>query len=78
MKAIKSILAGLLGSAFYVLFLGFAVLSLPFNIIALMRLEGWEWWSALLAAMFLACIPIIGQIGYVVLAIMGGYYFLAS
>jgi hypothetical protein len=39
-----------------------------------MRLMGWEWWSALLAASFLACIPLVGWLGYFVLAVMGGYY----
>jgi hypothetical protein len=54
------------------------LLSLPFNVLALMRLQGWSWWGALIGAMFLGAIPLIGQIGYIVLAFLGAYYFIEA
>ena len=74
MEKIKACFAGLLGSAFGLLMLGFGLLSLPLNIVAVMRLWGWEWWSAFIGIAIFTCIPAIGQIGYLVLAVMGGYY----
>jgi hypothetical protein len=51
------------------------VLSLPFNVITLMRWMGWEWWTALLATVFIGLIPIVGQLAYVIFAIAGAYFF---
>jgi hypothetical protein len=56
----------------------FGVLSIPLNVIAIMHLWGWEWWSALIAAAILGCIPVVGQIGFLVLAVMGGYFLVSA
>jgi hypothetical protein len=74
MEGLRAILGGLLGSALGLMMLGFGILSFPLNILAVMHLWGWEWWSAAIGVTFFVCIPALGQIGYLVLAVMGGYY----
>jgi len=57
--------------------LSFAILrflALPLSLVATMHLTGWSWFGAIIAALFFSCIPLIGQLGYLVLAIMGTYY----
>src|SRR5215207_8993761 len=78
MPRIKDILAGVFGSAFGLFFLLFALFSLPLNVIALMRLFGWEWWTALIASGVIGFVPLIGQIAYVIFAITGAYYIIAA
>jgi hypothetical protein len=76
MEAIKAKFgSSLFGPAIRIFLPLVVMLSLPLTVIALMRLNGWGWWSAFSAACVLFVIPIIGQIGYLVLAIMGAYYF---
>jgi hypothetical protein len=83
MERVKSFFAGLfgsvatlLGSAMGVVVLALVTLSLPLNVIAVMQLLGWEWWSALvLVAIYSTVVPIIGQLAYVFLAFFGAYYF---
>jgi hypothetical protein len=57
MKWLGNLIAMIFGSALYLGMMILMVLSLPFNVIALMRWMGWEWWSALLAAGLLNLIP---------------------
>jgi hypothetical protein len=52
--------------------------SVPLNVIALMRFMGWEWWSALIAAVLLNAIPVVGQIAYVVFAFLGAYFLVSA
>jgi uncharacterized protein len=78
MKTLGSLIGTLLGSAVSLIFMAIGVMSLPFNIIALMRWMGWEWWTALIAAIFLNVIPVIGQIAYVVFAFAGAYFFTSA
>jgi hypothetical protein len=52
----------------------FALLSLPLNVIAIMHLTGWSWFSAIIGALLFSCVPFIGQLGYLILAFMGAYY----
>src|SRR5436853_370212 len=73
-----SMLAMALGSTLYISFMIFMFLSLPFNVIALMRWTGWEWWGALILAIFLMCIPLVGQLAYLVCAVAGAYFFIAA
>lgn len=40
-----------------------------------MRLIGWEWWAALIGVVIFSCIPLIGQLGYIILAFLGAYFF---
>jgi len=52
MEGLKAILGGLLGSALGLMMLGFGILSfLPLNVLAVMHLWGWEWWSAAIGVM---------------------------
>lgn len=74
MAAFFGVIAGLFGSALGLFFFGFALLSLPLSVIAVMHLTGWTWFGALIGVMFFSCIPLLGQLGYLVLAVMGAYY----
>lgn len=69
-----SLIGGLLSSTFGFVIAIFMLLSLPFNVVAIMHLTGWSWFGALMGALAFSCVPIIGQIGYLVLAVMGAYY----
>jgi hypothetical protein len=78
MKLIKGLFATVavaMGSAAYLVFMALVIFSLPLNVIALMHWYDMEWWKALVTASALGFIPIIGQIGYVVLTVVGAYYF---
>jgi hypothetical protein len=72
--AFFGVLAWLFTSAFGLFFAGLAIMSLPLNVIAVMHLTGWSWFGALVGVAFFACIPLFGQLGYLVLTIMGAYY----
>jgi hypothetical protein len=50
------------------------LLSLPLNMLVAIRWYGFEWWSALILVLFLSCVPVIGQIGFVVGTVLGAYY----
>lgn len=39
-----------------------------------MHLTGWSWFGAIIGVLLFAFIPYVGQLGYLVLAIMGAYY----
>ncbi|SED04385.1 hypothetical protein SAMN05444164_3511 [Bradyrhizobium erythrophlei] len=56
----------------------FALLSLPLNVIAVMHLFGWSWFGALIGVLFFSCVPFIGQLGYLILGVMGAYYVWAA
>lgn len=71
-------IAGLFGSAIGLTFGLLMLFSLPLNVIALMHFYGWEWWSALIAAILMNCIPFIGQLAYLVFAIIGAYFLLQA
>jgi hypothetical protein len=43
-----------------------------------MHLTGWSWFSAIIGALLFSCIPFIGQLGYLILAVMGAYYLWTS
>jgi hypothetical protein len=42
------------------------------------HLFGWTWFGAIIGVLFFSCIPIIGQLGYIGLAVMGAYYLWAA
>jgi hypothetical protein len=78
MNLIKGLLAVVgvaMGSAAYLVLMALFIFSLPLNVIALMHWYDMEWWQALVTGSALAVIPLIGQIPYVVLTIVGAYYF---
>jgi hypothetical protein len=54
--------------------MAFALLSLPLSVLAVMHLWGSSWVSALIGVLLFSCIPLLGQLGYLVLAVMGAYY----
>src|SRR5262245_2729745 len=58
----------------YLCILVLFALWLPFNIVAVMHLKGWEWWSALIAVLIFSVIPVVGQFGYVILGFVGAYF----
>jgi hypothetical protein len=79
MKLIEKLLAAVgvaMGSAAYLVIMALFTFSLPLNVIALMHWYDMEWWKALVTASVLGVIPLIGQIGYVVLTLVGAYYFI--
>ena len=69
---------GLLSSTFGLLVAAFSLLSLPLTVLAAMHLFGWTWFGAIIGVLFFSCIPIIGQVGYLGLAVMGAYYLWAA
>jgi hypothetical protein len=77
-EKIRDFVLGLFGVSAFLFFAAFALLSLPLNVIAIMRLQGWSWLAAMLAAIVLGAIPIIGQLGYLVLTVLGAYYLYAA
>jgi hypothetical protein len=60
------------------MFAAFTLLSLPLSILAAMHLTGWPWFGAIIGVLLFSCIPGVGQLGYLVLAIMGAYYLWAA
>jgi hypothetical protein len=74
MNLIKGLLAAAavaMGSAAHFVFMALVIFSLPLNVIALMHWYDMEYWKALVTASVLGFIPVIGQIGYVVLTAVG-------
>jgi hypothetical protein len=72
--AIFAWIGGVLGSTVGLLFAVFGILSLPLSVLATMHLTGWSWFGAIIGVVLFSCIPVVGQIGYFVLAIIGAYY----
>jgi len=68
------LITGLLGSTVGLLFAAFGLLSLPLSMVAVMHLTGWSWFSAIVGILVFSWIPLVGQLGYLVLAVMGAYY----
>jgi hypothetical protein len=73
-EAILGVIAGLLTSTFGLLISAFALLSLPLNVIAVMHIFGWSWVAAIVGVILFSCVPFIGQLGCLILALMGAYY----
>ncbi|WP_168856162.1 hypothetical protein [Bradyrhizobium brasilense] len=73
-ERVVGVVSGLVGSTFGLIISAFALFSLPLNVIALMHLFGWSWFGALVGTILFACIPFIGQLGFLILAVMGAYY----
>jgi hypothetical protein len=72
--AIFALITGLLGSTVGLLFAVFGLMSLPLGVVATMHLTGWSWFGAIIGVLLFSCIPLVGQIGYLILAVMGAYY----
>jgi hypothetical protein len=73
-RAILALITGLLGSTVGLLFAAFGLLSLPLSMVAVMHLTGRSWFGAIIGVLLFSCIPLVGQIGYPILAVMGAYY----
>ena len=73
-----AVIIGLLSSTFGLMIGAFALLSLPLNVIAVMHIFGWSWFGALVGVILLSCVPLIGQLGFLILAVMGSYYLWAA
>jgi hypothetical protein len=67
-------IAGLLSSTIGLLFAAFGFLSLPLSVVATMHLTGWSWFGAIVCVLLFSCVPLVGQLGYLILAVMGAYY----
>jgi hypothetical protein len=78
LSAILAWIAGPLGSTVGLLFAVFGLLSLPLSVVAIMHLTGWSWFGATIGVLLFSCIPLVGQLGFPVLAIMGAYYLWAT
>jgi hypothetical protein len=68
------VITGLLSSTFGLMISAFALLSLPLNVIAVMHIFGWSWFGALVGVILFSCVPFIGQLGFLILAVMGAFY----
>jgi hypothetical protein len=55
-------------------FLFISLFSLPLNVIAIMRIKGWDWWPALIGAVVLGIVPVFGQLAFIVLTFVGAYF----
>lgn len=73
-SAAGAFVAGLIGTGLGAVFLALSLFSLPLNVIAIMRLKGWDWWQALIATVLLGIVPFFGQLAYIVLAFVGAYF----
>src|SRR5438128_1358378 len=76
MKRILEFFGTLFGSVLGIGVMALMALSLPLNVLVIMRWWGWEWWSALLGATFMSAVPVVGQIAYFVFTFFGAYYFI--
>jgi len=73
-SASAAFVGGLIGTGLGGVFFAFSLFSLPLNVIAIMRIKGWDWWQALIATVLLGIIPFFGQVAYVILAFVGAYF----
>jgi len=67
-------LAGATGLLLQILFL----FAIPLNVIAFMRLFGWEWWTALIAAVVIGFIPVLGWLCFFALIFVGAYFLVSA
>jgi len=42
------------------------------------HLFGWSWIAALVGTLLFCCIPLVGQLGYLIFAVLGAYYVWAA
>jgi hypothetical protein len=73
-SAATAYVAMLLGTGVWGIFLVITMFSLPLNMIAIMRIRGLDWWSALIAAIIIGIFPLFGQLAFIVLAFVGAYF----
>jgi hypothetical protein len=64
----------LLGSAVGLALMILTLFSLPLSVLAFVHLTGWNWFGAIVSVVLIAAIPLLGQLGYLILAGMGAYY----
>jgi len=72
--AISDVVTTLLGSAIGLVFMAIGLFSIPLSMLAVMHFTGWSWFGALVAILISACVPIIGQFGHLILALVGAYF----
>lgn len=75
-KFFRSILNGLgvlTASAVGLVWFAILIASFPLSVLAVMNYTDLEWWWAIVATVVGLMLPIIGQIGFVVATIYGGY-----
>jgi hypothetical protein len=70
--------AAIFGGAPYLVMMGIGIMGIPLNVISWMRLFGWEWWWALIATVIVGVIPLVGQLAFIGLALIGAYFFISS
>jgi hypothetical protein len=78
LETIKGLIAFIFSSAFVLVFLLLSLFSLPLCVLAMMHIWEWSLWASLVAVSAMFFIPIAGQLAYLVLAIMGGYYLIQA
>jgi hypothetical protein len=77
----KRILGGLgilLGGAGFLVFNLLFVFAIPLNVVAYMRLFGWEIWTAIISAILISIIPALGQLCMFVMTFVGAYFVVAA
>ncbi len=74
MGRLKELLLSLLSGGIGLFITIFCLLSIPFNMIVLMRWYDLQWWTAFIAVTVMSAIPLIGQLAFVVFAFMGANY----
>lgn len=77
-SAAAAFVAWLLGTGVWGVFLFISLFFLPLNVIAIMRIKGWDWWSALIGAVVLGIVPLFGQLAFIVLAFVGAYFLIEA
>jgi len=77
----KKFFEGLIGATSALGCLVFNILllfSLPLCVLALMHQFGLEWWKAAIVAVVGGLIPLVGQLGYLVLTLFGAYLLIVN
>jgi hypothetical protein len=77
-SAAAAYVAMLIGTGVWGVLLVITMFSLPLNMIAIMRIRGMDWWSALIAAILIGIIPLFGQLAFVGLAFVGAYFLIEA
>lgn len=69
---------GFLGVGAGLIISAIALFAFPLSVVAQMRMFGLSWWQALLGSSIILLIPLLGQIAFLVSAIVGTYYLVAA
>lgn len=74
MRRVFNWVGGVFGVGAGIVIWAICLFSVPLSVIAQMRLFGWSWWQALLGSTLIIAVPLLGQIAFLVFAVIGAYY----